>query len=104
VFVDSGSVWGYKGETSNPATGEVNGLINNAEGPSFLCNAPPPPGAKGGGCAMIYTDDDSVRASVGTSLIWNSPFGPLRFDLAYPLLSKWYDRTQFFQFGGGTHF
>ena len=27
VFVDSGSVWGYKGETSNPATGEINGLL-----------------------------------------------------------------------------
>ncbi|MGA8612137.1 MAG: outer membrane protein assembly factor BamA [Xanthobacteraceae bacterium] len=103
VFVDSGSVWGYKGETSNPATGEINGLIN-ANGGSFLCNAPPPPGAKGGGCAMVYTDDNSVRLSAGTSLIWNSPFGPLRFDFAYPILSRWYDRTQFFQFGGGTHF
>ena len=27
VFVDSGSVWDYKGETSNPATGEINGVI-----------------------------------------------------------------------------
>ena len=26
VFVDAGSVWGYKGETQNAATGEVNGL------------------------------------------------------------------------------
>jgi outer membrane protein assembly factor BamA len=28
----------------------------------------------------------------------------LRFDFAYPLLKKGYDRTQFFAFGGGTHF
>jgi outer membrane protein insertion porin family len=111
VFVDSGSVWGYKGETSNPTTGEVNsGSINvvpsagTLVGGSFACNAPPPPGAKGGGCSMIYTDDTSVRLSAGTSLIWNSPFGPLRFDFAYPILKQWYDRTQFFQFGGGTHF
>ena len=27
VFVDSGSVWGYKAETSNPATGEINGTV-----------------------------------------------------------------------------
>jgi outer membrane protein insertion porin family len=53
---------------------------------------------------MTYTDDSSVRLSAGASLIWNSPFGPLRFDLAYPILKQWYDRTQFFQFGGGTHF
>jgi outer membrane protein insertion porin family len=103
VFVDSGSVWGYKGETQDPATGEVNGVVNAAGG-AFLCNAPPPAGAKGGGCGMIYTDDSSVRLSAGASLIWNSPFGPLRFDFAYPILKQWYDRTQFFQFGGGTHF
>jgi outer membrane protein insertion porin family len=45
-----------------------------------------------------------VRASAGVSLIWNSPFGPLRFDFAYPFLKQSYDRTQFFAFGGGTHF
>jgi outer membrane protein insertion porin family len=111
VFVDAGSVWGYKGETQNAATGEINGNtpINvipngNIVGGSFPCNAPPPPGAKGGGCGMTYTDDTSVRLSAGASLIWNSPFGPLRFDFAYPILKQWYDRTQFFQFGGGTHF
>jgi outer membrane protein insertion porin family len=103
VFVDSGSVWDYKGETSNPATGEVNQnfLVNGMLVP---CAGAPPPGQKGGGCAMTYTDDSSVRLSAGASLIWNSPFGPLRFDLAYPILKQWYDRTQFFQFGGGTHF
>jgi len=103
MFVDSGSVWGYKGETSDPSTGEISGLIQ-ANGVSFPCTAPPQVGAKGGGCAMTYTDDSSVRLSAGVSLIWNSPFGPLRFDLAYPILKQWYDRTQFFQFGGGTHF
>ena len=30
VFVDSGSVWGYRGETQYPATGEVNGLVNTS--------------------------------------------------------------------------
>ena len=27
VFVDSGSVWGYKGETQSVATGEINGTV-----------------------------------------------------------------------------
>ncbi len=99
VFIDSGSEWGYKGETQSPVTGEINGVVNGV-----VCAPPIPPGAKGGGCAMLYTDDAMPRVSAGASLIWNSPFGPLRFDFAYPILHEWYDRTQFFQFGGGTQF
>jgi outer membrane protein insertion porin family len=53
---------------------------------------------------MLFEDSAAVRASAGVSLIWNSPFGPLRFDFAYPFLKQWYDRSQFFAFGGGTHF
>ena len=93
VFFDSGSVWDYKGETSNPATGEINGVINGTGGP-FFC----------GNCAMQFADTAAVRASVGASLIWDSPFGPLRFDFAYPLLKQSYDRLQWFQFGGGARF
>ena len=92
VFLDSGSVWGYKGETQSPATGEVNGLVATAPTP-FVCQ-----------CGMQYADSAAVRASVGASLIWDSPFGPLRFDLAYPLLKQGYDRTQWFSFGGGAAF
>ena len=92
VFVDSGSVWDYRGETQNPATGEINGVVPGAGGP-FPCQ-----------CAMQYADAPVVRASAGVSLIWDSPFGPLRFDLAYPFLKASYDRTQFFAFGGGAHF
>ncbi len=99
VFIDSGAEWGYQGETSSPATGEVAGPVNG-----IVCSPPIPPGAKGSGCAMLYTDDATPRVSAGASLIWNSPFGPLRFDFAYPIMHQWYDRTQFFQFGGGTHF
>jgi outer membrane protein insertion porin family len=94
VFVDSGSVWGYKGETQNPATGEINGLIQPTGAPTpFLCR-----------CGLQYADTPAVRASAGASIIWDSPFGPLRFDFAYPLLKQPYDRTQFFSFGGGTKF
>lgn len=99
VFIDSGSEWGYKGETQSPSTGEVNAPVNG-----IICAPPIPAGAKGGGCAMLFTDDAMPRVSAGASLIWNSPFGPLRFDFAYPILHQWYDRTQIFQFGGGTQF
>jgi outer membrane protein insertion porin family len=92
VFVDSGSVWGYKAETTFPATGEINGTIVTPAG-SYICQ-----------CGMIYADSAAVRASAGASIIWDSPFGPLRFDFAYPLLKTGYDRTQWFSFGGGTRF
>jgi outer membrane protein insertion porin family len=104
VFVDAGSVWGYRGETQDPTTQELNGLITTAGGSTFVCQPLVPPGAKGGGCGMLFEDSAAVRASAGVSLIWNSPFGPLRFDFAYPFLKQWYDRSQFFAFGGGTHF
>jgi len=93
VFMDAGSVWGYKGETQWAATGEINGLIAPNGATPFFCQ-----------CGMQYIDNDAVRMSVGASIIWDSPFGPLRFDFAYPLMKQWYDRTQFFAFGGGTRF
>jgi outer membrane protein insertion porin family len=95
VFADAGSVWGYKGETTNAATGEINGLITPTTPgtPAFVCQ-----------CGMQFADSPAVRASVGGSIIWDSPFGPLRFDFAYPILKEGYDRTQWFAFGGGAKF
>jgi outer membrane protein insertion porin family len=92
VFFDAGSVWGYKGETQLASTGEVNGIVNAAQG-SFVCQ-----------CGMQFADSPFVRMSAGASIIWDSPFGPLRFDFAYPITKTGYDKTQFFAFGGGTHF
>jgi outer membrane protein insertion porin family len=78
VFVDSGSVWGYRGETANPATGEINGVIT-ATNPG---TTPPTTGTFFCQCAMQFADSPAVRASAGASIIWDSPFGPLRFDFA----------------------
>lgn len=49
-------------------------------------------------------DDASIRSSVGGSILWASPLGPLRADFAYVLTSESYDNKQFFRFGGGTRF
>jgi len=92
VFFDAGSVWGYKGETQLASTGEVNGIVHAVQGP-FVCQ-----------CGMQFADSPFVRMSAGASIIWDSPFGPLRFDFAYPITKTTYDKTQFFAFGGGTHF
>jgi outer membrane protein insertion porin family len=94
VFVDSGAEWGYKGETTWPSNGEINGFITTNTGQTFFC----------GNCALQFADTAAPRVSVGASLIWDSPFGPLRFDFAYPILKQPYDRVQWFQFGGGTRF
>ncbi len=48
--------------------------------------------------------DMSLRASVGASIIWASPFGPLRFDYAVPIKKQDFDETQRFKFGIATQF
>jgi outer membrane protein insertion porin family len=89
VFADAGSVWNYKGPLDFPATGEV---ISGS-----ICNPVPVTG-----CPL--DNGMHVRASVGAGLLWASPFGPIRFDFAVPLMKTDYDRKQFFRFGGGTTF
>src|SRR5690606_31381510 len=49
-------------------------------------------------------DDASVRASVGASLLWNSPVGPLRVDFSKVLASESYDDEQWFRFGASSKF
>jgi outer membrane protein insertion porin family len=50
------------------------------------------------------TDDLSLRVSAGLSIFWDSPFGPVRFDLAEALVNESYDRTEFFRFSTRTGF
>ena len=76
IYADVGSLWDYQGPTTWDVTGET----------------------------LVPADSSGLRASVGVGLIWNSPFGPLRFDYAFPLMKQSYDRTQAFRFGGGTKF
>lgn len=89
VFLDVGSLYNYDGNTN--VTGPGTPIPGNC------------PAGTGGTNICVY-DSQAVRASTGVSLIWSSPFGPLRFDFAVPLLKDPYDRTQFFRFGGGAKF
>ncbi|MFZ0777279.1 MAG: outer membrane protein assembly factor BamA [Xanthobacteraceae bacterium] len=43
----------------------------------------------------------AVRSSVGASLIWDSPFGAMRVDYAYPIAKQPYDVTQRLNFTAG---
>ena len=87
AFADAGSLWSYKGPTFWNVTGET---------------------------LQVGLDSASmIRSSAGVGLIWDSPLGPLRFDLAYPITKycttppggyQVCDRTQIFRFSGGTRF
>ncbi|MDQ0393223.1 outer membrane protein assembly factor BamA [Labrys monachus] len=44
-------------------------------------------------------DSSKIRSSVGASLLWASPLGPLRFDYAFVLTKDKYDDKQAFHFG-----
>ncbi len=87
AFTDVGTVFG----TSENSLGEaVGGPCNN--GDADLLDT----------CTVF--DTTALRASVGAGLIWQSPFGPLRFELAYPLKKARFDETEWFRFSVGTRF
>ncbi|MDZ5696409.1 outer membrane protein assembly factor BamA [Chelativorans sp. M5D2P16] len=52
----------------------------------------------------VHGTDMEWRASVGASLIWASPFGPLRVDYAEPIVKEDTDRIQHWNFGISTRF
>ena len=49
-------------------------------------------------------DDLGLRAAAGIDVRWKSPLGPLRFDLAYPVVKEPYDVTEVFRFSTNTRF
>ncbi len=76
LFADAGSLW-----------------ANNASSVSKLASLSP---------SQQIANSQAIRASVGGSLIWNSPFGALRVDYAYPIAHQPYDVTQRLNFSAGT--
>jgi outer membrane protein insertion porin family len=96
LFVDAGNLIGYSGPTS----------FSNFLGYTYC----PPPGSINSflpttqvSCTNVW-DPNQIRASVGASLIWASPMGPIRFDFAVPVMKGRYDQLQLFNFSGGTTF
>jgi outer membrane protein insertion porin family len=75
LFSDTGSLW---------ATG--------ASSASSLASLSP---------SQQIANSQALRSSIGTALIWNSPFGPLQVDYAYPIVKQPYDVTQRLSFTAG---
>ncbi len=74
VFVDAGSVFGYKGPTT--FSGQTAQIAN----------------------------DNVLRSSVGVGLTWASPFGALTASYAVPVSKAAYDTVQPFNFSAGPTF
>ncbi len=85
VFADAGSLFG---------AGATAKVFNNQ------CGLATPNGQTG----VCLADNASIRASVGASLLWNSPLGPLRLDIAKALKKEVEDKTQLVRFGASTKF
>jgi len=77
LFSDTGSLWATNAST-------VPGLARSLSPAQQIANS------------------QALRASVGASLIWDSMFGPIRIDYAYPIAKQSYDITQRFQFHAGA--
>jgi outer membrane protein insertion porin family len=86
VFTDFGTVFGAPEESMTAA-------------PGTIC----PPGKPGETKCEVH-DTPDFRLSVGAGVIWQSPFGPLRVDVAYPLIKASYDEEELFRFSVGTRF
>ncbi|MDD5585458.1 MAG: BamA/TamA family outer membrane protein, partial [Alphaproteobacteria bacterium] len=52
----------------------------------------------------VFKNEENLRASVGIGMTWQSPFGPVRLDLAEAVLKEDYDKTQIVHFSFGTRF
>ena len=83
-FGDVGSVWGYTRPRVFPVTGTSITTVDPLTGKD--------------------TDAMTIRSSVGAGIIWDSPFGPIRIDYAFPLTQDPNDRVQQLRFSGGTKF
>ena len=88
VFADAGTLFGYDGPT----------VFEGIDGGTIRVR-----------------DESTLRSSVGASILWTSPLGPIRFDYAFALSKDegleladgtrvGGDRTQAFRFTGGTRF
>ena len=81
VFADAGSLFGAGGQAETVLAG---------------CTI-----ASGAAC---LADSAAIRSSVGASILWTSPVGPIRMDLAKVLTKEDYDDEQIFRFGAATKF
>jgi outer membrane protein insertion porin family len=116
AFIDVGALWGVRQPNLlniEPGSEHTRNQCQRADGTVFRLPAgttacPPDTALFRIGVApfreFFVGDSPSPRVSVGIGVNWNSPFGPFRIDVAYPLLSEEGDDTRLFTFNVGTAF
>jgi outer membrane protein insertion porin family len=104
LFADAGTLFDYKGRTNfwdqfpgsgATATNCVAAPTQNLGGVAYTV---------GQGSCIALDDSKKIRSSVGASLLWQSPLGPIRFDYAFVLSKAKNDVGQAFRFSGGSSF
>ncbi|MDQ0447601.1 outer membrane protein insertion porin family [Methylobacterium aerolatum] len=116
LFADAGTLFGYNGRRNFDVNRD--GFINGTA-PGGACNFNTYTIGVEPECVNVR-DKNVIRSSIGASILWNSPLGPIRFDYAYalskdegekvyvPALGKYghigKDQTQAFRFSGGSRF
>ncbi len=113
VFADAGTLFGYKGPTRLRRERRTVSSSFGFARPHRLrrhrrAHVQPE-------CIPVR-DNNDIRSSVGASILWKSPLGPIRFDYAFALTKDegvidpptgvrvGGDQTQAFRFSGGTRF
>jgi outer membrane protein insertion porin family len=96
IFADAGTLFGYNGPTNfSPLLGLPAGS------PCIPGNVPP--NFTQSNCIKV-DNETTIRSSIGASIIWASPLGPIRIDYAYAVTKGKYDQTQAINFSGGSTF
>jgi outer membrane protein insertion porin family len=97
IFADAGSLFGagasVKQLFASPGGNSCGETLNIDPNTGAVLNT-----------GICLADEASVRASVGFGVLWNSPLGPLRLDIAYPIVKEKFDVDQIVRFGASTRF
>lgn len=96
IFSDFGTV-GLVDDEDKLINDNINFFVNPETG--LLCSSSP-----SSNCIAPIQDDLSLRVTAGVSVSWDSPFGPVRFDLAEVFIREEFDQTEGFRFSAGTQF
>ncbi|WCT75422.1 outer membrane protein assembly factor BamA [Sphingomonas naphthae] len=125
IFADAGAVFNVRkpqlldncagSSATNPCTGTFIPVRDNAGNPLYLeadgtyVTVPTATTTAVGNTITPFREEyfgntPKPRLSVGIGVNWNSPFGPLRIDLAKALLKSPGDNTKLFSFNVGTQF
>ncbi|MFO1101775.1 MAG: outer membrane protein assembly factor BamA [Methylocystis sp.] len=104
LFADAGSLWNFRGRTNYANNLPTVPIFLPGQYGTCIAAYTPLAGFGQGSCLTPISNNFALRSSVGASVLWNSPMGPIRFDYAVVTSKVRGDITQNFRFSGGTNF